>query len=79
MKAYEERVKEVVENLILNGTDVNKQEFHRLQVEYIKHLNVKDAILRQKSQLYGLNMEMQIPVIFMPLSDEEEEECLFTK
>lgn len=52
VKTYEEKFKEAEENLILNGTDKKKQEFHRVQAEYIRHLKVENAILRQKYKLH---------------------------
>lgn len=54
VKEYEEKVRVAEENLISNGTDMNRQEFHRVQAEYIRHLKVENAILRQKSQLHWL-------------------------
>lgn len=49
---YEERVKLAKEKFIFNSTDENTKEFHKTQAEYIRHLKVKDAILRKQSQLH---------------------------
>ncbi|KAM3319949.1 hypothetical protein P3S67_007149 [Capsicum chacoense] len=51
VKTYEEKVKDAEEKLILHNTDENRQEFHKIQVEYIIHLKVEDAILWQKYHL----------------------------
>lgn len=45
VKTYEGKVKIGEENLILNINDDNKQEFHRLQDEYIGYLKVEDIVL----------------------------------
>ncbi|XP_047259779.1 uncharacterized protein LOC124892577, partial [Capsicum annuum] len=52
VKNYEENVKVAEENLILHSTDENRQEFHKTQAEYIRHLKVEDVILRPKSHLH---------------------------
>lgn len=79
VKIHEEKVKVAEEKLILNGTDKNIKEFHKTQAEYIRHLKVKDAILRQKLSCIGLNMVMEIQDTSMPLLEKEEEGCSCTK
>ncbi|KAG5585976.1 hypothetical protein H5410_046410 [Solanum commersonii] len=50
VKDYEERVKQVEENLIQQNSEENRTTLHGLNAKYIKFMKLEEAILRQKTQ-----------------------------
>lgn len=65
VKAYEQKIQVVEENLILNEIDENEQVFHRIQAEYIRHRKVEEVVLKQRFNCTCSNIQMLILVTFI--------------
>lgn len=52
VKDFEERVRNAEEEVINNNSEENKAKLHQINADYIRHLKLEEAILKQKTQLH---------------------------
>lgn len=50
MKEHEEKVRIFEEEIIMNNTDDNRAKLHAVTAEYIRHMKLEEAVLKQKAQ-----------------------------